>query len=228
MSAGLIVVALGGPTPDTALLRARIAGASLTIAADAGALRLAELGLRPDVLTGDFDSLTPAQREALAAGGTEIVPHPDPQQRTDGAVALRLALERGAESIVVLGAHGGERLDHSLGNLLALLDETLPALPISVVDGWNEGVALRAGGRARVLFDGFPGDYVSLLPVSERVRVRSLGLRWPLDDAVIKRGASRALSNELTGKRGGFELLDGAALATHTFRRPDAFARGSL
>jgi len=34
---GLVVVALSGPTPDTPFLRERIAGASLRIAADAGA-----------------------------------------------------------------------------------------------------------------------------------------------------------------------------------------------
>ena len=95
---GLVVVALNGPTPDTALLRARIDGASLFIAADAGAQRLAALGLRPDVLTGDFDSLPAARREAAVRAGAEVVAHPEPQQTTDGAVALRLAVERAGRS----------------------------------------------------------------------------------------------------------------------------------
>ena len=133
--ARLVVVALGGPTPDTPLLRARIADAALFIAADAGAERLAALGLRPDLLTGDFDSLSAPQRDAAVRAGAEIVPHPDPQQDTDGAVALRLAVERGATSIVVLGAHGGARVDHSLGNFLALFDPALGSRPITAVDG---------------------------------------------------------------------------------------------
>ncbi len=219
---GLVVVALSGPTPDTALLRARIADASLFIAADAGAQRLAALGLRPDVLTGDFDSLPAARREAAVRAGAEVVAHPEPQQTTDGAVALRLAVERGAESIVVLGAHGGERMDHSLGNLLALFDPALGSLPVTAVDGHGEATALRADGRASVLFQGRAGDYVSLLPVSDAVRVSTQGLRWPLADASLSRGMSRGLSNELLGARGGYALSQGAALAVHVVRGPGA------
>jgi thiamine pyrophosphokinase len=212
---GLVVVALSGPTPDTPLLRARIAGASLFIAADAGARRLAALGLRPNVLTGDFDSLPAPQREAAVRAGAEVVAHPEPQQITDGAVALRLAVERGAESIVVLGAHGGERMDHSLGNLLALFDPALGSIPVTAVDGSSEATALRAEGRAAVAFEGDPGDYVSLIPVSDAVRVSTQGLRWPLADAALSRGTSRGLSNELLGPSGGFTLSEGAALAVH-------------
>ncbi|MCY3918863.1 MAG: thiamine diphosphokinase [Chloroflexi bacterium] len=220
--AGLVVVALGGPTPDTPLLRARIADAALFIAADSGARRLAALGLRPDLLTGDFDSLTAAQREAAERAGAEVVPHPEPQQTTDGAVALRLAVERGARSIVVLGAHGGERMDHSLGNLLAFFDPALGSLPVTAVDGHSEATALRAGGRASVTFEGRAGDYVSLLPVSAAVRVSTQGLRWPLADASLSRGMSRALSNELLGTSGGYALSEGAALAVHVARGPGA------
>ena len=220
--ARLVVVALGGPTPDTPLLRARIADAALFIAADAGAERLAALGLRPDLLTGDFDSLSAPQRDAAVRAGAEIVPHPDPQQNTDGAVALRLAVERGATSIVVLGAHGGARVDHSLGNFLALFDSALGSRPVTAVDGYSEATALQAGGRASVAFDGAAGDYVSLLPVSEQVRVTSQGLRWPLVDAQLRRGASRGLSNELIGAQGGYALSAGAALAVHVVGRPQS------
>jgi thiamine pyrophosphokinase len=220
MAAGLVVVALAGPTPDTALLRARIADAQLTIAADAGAQRLADLGLHVDLLTGDFDSLSPTQRAAAEHAGAEIVPHPDPQQLTDGAAALQLAVERGAETIVVLGAHGGERLDHSLGNLTALVHPRLAGVRITVVDGWSEAVPLCAEARGSVTFAGGAGDYISILAFSDRVRVRTRDLRWPLDDATLERGDSRAISNELTATRGGVDLLEGTALATHFFRPP--------
>jgi thiamine pyrophosphokinase len=219
---GRVVVALAGPTPDTALLRAAIDGAALMIAADSGALRLAELSLVPDLLIGDFDSLTPAQRAQAEAAGAIVVPHPDPEQITDGAAAMGLAVERGASEIVVLGVHGGARMDLSLGNLLALFDPTLGDMPIVAIDGWNEGVPLRSKGRNTVRFNGDRGDYVSLLPISERVRVSSEGLRWALTDTLLERGASQALSNELTGRRGGFDLQAGIAFATHTMREGNA------
>ena len=212
---GLVVVALGGPTPDTPFLRDRIAGASLRIAADAGAQRLAELGLQPDLLTGDFDSLSEPQREAALRAGAKIVPHPDPQQITDGAAALRLAAQRGADTIVVLGAHGGARLDHSLGNLLILFDPALRAIPVIAVDGWNEAVPLHTDGQRTVTFSGRTGDYVSVVPISDHTRLTTHGLRWPLNDAPLECGSSHGLSNELTGAAGGITLHTGAAIAVH-------------
>ena len=79
---------------------------------------------------------------------------------------------------------------------------------------------MQAEGRASVAFDGEAGDYVSLLPVSEQVRVTTRGLRWPLVDTRLRRGASRGLSNELIGARGGYALSAGAALAVHVAGGP--------
>jgi len=212
---GLVVVALSGPTPDTPFLRERIAGASLRIAADAGAQRLAELGLQPDLITGDFDSLSPPQREAAVRAGAKVVPHPDPQQITDGGAALRLAAQRGAATIVVLGAHGGARLDHSLANLLILFDPALRAIPVIAIDGWSEAVPLHADGQRTASFSGRAGDYVSIVPISDHIRVTTHGLRWPLHNAPLQRGSSHGLSNELTGAAGGVTLHAGAAIAVH-------------
>ena len=137
-----IVVALGGEIADSGLLRARVAGAELTIAADSGASRLEQAGLSPDIVIGDFDSLSEAELAALRRRGVEIVPHPDPQQQTDGHVALQLAAERGASEVVLLGAGGGERLDHQLTNLLFLVALEFAALPISAISLWTEAVGL--------------------------------------------------------------------------------------
>ena len=219
-----VVVALGGEIADGALLRHWVEGAELTVAADSGAEGLVGIGLRPDAVIGDFDSLPAERMEALRRGGVEIVTHPDPQNRTDGQVALELALERGAAEVVLLGARGGERLDHSLTNALFLASEEFASMPIRLISGWTEAVGLfgeaSGYGRGVVTFAGEPGDYVSLVAVSERLgQVSTHGLVWSLEEASLSLGAPAGMSNELVAERGGFTLGEGVAIATHTYRQ---------
>lgn len=217
-----IVVALGGEIADSGLLRARVAGAELTIAADSGAARLEQVGLSPDVVIGDFDSLAQSALAALRQRGVEIVPHPDPQQRTDGHVALQLAAERGASEVLLLGAGGGKRLDHQLTNLLFLVAEEFAAMPISAISLWTEAIGLHGRetrfGRDEARFAGESGDYVSLVALGPVRGVTSDGLRWPLESAELALGLAGAMSNELIDSGGGFRIEAGRAIATHTFR----------
>ncbi|MBA2254511.1 MAG: thiamine diphosphokinase, partial [Chloroflexi bacterium] len=83
----------------------------LVVAADGGAVRAASLGLRPDLVVGDADSLLPEQLTALRASGVAIELSPVAKDATDLELAVRAATGRGATELVVLGAFGGDRLD---------------------------------------------------------------------------------------------------------------------
>ena len=213
------VVAVGGVLTDSPLVRARVADAALRIGADGGTAHLLTLGLRPDVVIGDLDSLAKATLEALRRGGVEVAPHPALSRLSDGQVSLELAVARGATEIVVLGASGGERLDHSWALALALLGPALRAVSVTLVDGWSECVGLHEAGRHAVTFHGVTGDYVSLVAVSAQLRgVTTQGLRWSLEDADVAGFSTATVSNELAGPAGGFQIREGWALATHLFR----------
>jgi uncharacterized membrane-anchored protein len=96
--------------------------APVLVAVDGGADALLEIGLRPDVIVGDFDSVS----EAALACGAELVHHVHPDGRAPGRenlvawglpyeefvvegtsedVAMLLAAEAGAELIVAVGTH---------------------------------------------------------------------------------------------------------------------------
>ena len=208
------VVALAGEVEDSPLVRRWLERAGLVVAADRGALRLEALGLRPDVVIGDLDSLSEEQVAALRAAGVEIAPHPAPQERTDGDVALLLARERGASEIVLLGASGGDRWDHGLANVLYAA--ALRAVSVTIVQGRTEAAVLRGDGRRSVRFRGGTGEPVSIIPISTAVRgVTTSGLRYRLRSATLEFGSSRGLSNVLAGTEGGYEIAEGVAIATH-------------
>jgi len=188
-----VVVADGDPAPSDARIAEE---AELLIAADGGAGWLEEIGRRPDILVGDLDSVDPAVVRRLAAAGTEVIRHPAEKDASDSELALGVALERGADEVVMLGALGGGRLDHELANLLLLADPELPGRDLRIV---RAGTTVRVlAGRASLELGCGPGSVVTLLPVGGNAQgVATRGLRYPLDGETLRVGRSRGLSNEV-------------------------------
>jgi thiamine pyrophosphokinase len=127
-------------------------------------------------------------------------------------------VKRGADEIVVVGAFGGGRLDHMVGNLLLLAHEDFAAIDVAIV---TERATFRSlVGPGTLELEGTPGDWVSLEPLSEIARgVITDGLRYPLRRETLVRGATRGVSNELTERRGSVELAQGLLLVAVTTRR---------
>lgn len=92
----------------------RPASDDFVIAADGGYAALQTLGVKADLVVGDFDSL------GFVPEAEEVVQHPVRKDDTDTLLAIRLGLERGYQHFVITGALGG-RLDHTFANLQALL-----------------------------------------------------------------------------------------------------------
>lgn len=77
------------------------------IAADGGALFLESIGFLPDVIIGDFDSLTEAQYQRYEKLGAKIIKYPMEKDETDGELALQYCQERGFNNIIIIGFAGG-------------------------------------------------------------------------------------------------------------------------
>lgn len=170
--------------------------ADLLIAADGGAAALARHDRRPELLVGDLDSIEPALVERLAVAGTRVERHPANKDASDTELAIAAAVSAGATEIILLGAAGGDRLDHELANLLLLADPALAALDVRAVHGAITIRVLHGGGVAGLV--GSAGDLVTLLPIGgDASGVTTHGLRWRLDGASLRMGRSRGLSNEV-------------------------------
>ena len=213
------VVALAGEIHDSPLVRSALNGAGLIVAADSGANRLRTLGILPHVVIGDFDSLAGEDLFNLKSVGVEFEHHPDPEQRTDGDVAIEYALKRGATSIIIVGLFGGPRYDHAVANLYLLTHPRLRQTPTWTVDGWTALTVLNGDGVSQAHFQGNIGDYVSITAVSDTVEgITTVGLKWPLQDATFTRGLNEGTSNELINDRAMIQITNGTAFAAHHFR----------
>jgi thiamine pyrophosphokinase len=213
-----IVVAGGDAAAKDAVL---LSGADTVIAADSGAHWLDAWRIPPDLVIGDMDSIDPSLLERLIAQGIEVERHPADKDASDVELAVSRGVANGADDVVLLGALGGERVDHELANLLLLLDRRWDGIDVRAVKGDTTVRALR--GEARVELAGLAGDLVSLLPLgSDATRVRTVGLRYQLDGETLQSGRSRGLSNVIEKAPASVSLEGGALLVIETRKEPRA------
>jgi thiamine pyrophosphokinase len=189
-----------------------LAGAALVVAADGGAAWLAALDRRPDLLVGDLDSVDAWLVDRLAAAGVAVERHPVDKDASDAELALARAVELGATRVTVLGALGGQRLDHELANLLLLADPAWRALDeLRIVRG--DTVVRPLHGGDQLTLSAAAGTTVTLLAVGgDAAGVRTRGLRFPLDGETLSVGRSRGLSNEIVEAPASVQLERGTLL----------------
>jgi thiamine pyrophosphokinase len=213
-----IVVAGGDAVPEDA---AELSGADLVIAADSGAQWIENLGVRPNLVVGDMDSIDPRLLARLRAQGVEIETQPAEKDASDAELAISRAVARGADQVVVVGALGGERLDHELANLLLLADPRWHGIELRIVRGGTTAWSLDGGNR-RELGEA-AGDLVTLLPLTgDATGVRTNGLRYPLAGETLRSGQSRGLSNEVEHVPASVSLEGGTLLVIETRKEPSA------
>jgi thiamine pyrophosphokinase len=203
-----IVVAHGDVLPAD---KGVITDDDFVVAADGGAFALERWKLLPHLVVGDMDSLGDVGVERLARQGIAVAKFPPQKDESDLELAVAQAIAAGAKEIVLLGALGGERLDHEAANLLLLADPSYDGVRIEARRGALRVRALRGPGSLSV--DAPVGNLVTLLPVgADAEGVRTEGLRYPLAGETLAFGKSRGLSNEITSRPVSVALTRGALL----------------
>jgi len=189
-------------------------GVDLVVAADGGARHAAALGVRVDRWVGDGDSIDDADLARLAQAGVAVERASVDKDETDAELALLAAVAAGADRVTIVGALGGERLDHELGNVWLLAHPSLDGRDGRLVGGRTR-IRLLSPGRTEL--GGRSGDGVSLLPFGGDVGgITTTGLRYPLRDEPLVIGRSRGLSNVRTQRTALVEFRAGRLLVVET------------
>lgn len=182
----------------------------LVIAADRGVSYARELGIKPDVILGDFDSLGEEEKNMMEAWQIPIVTFPPEKDFTDTHLAIEAAIERGADELTLIGATG-TRMDHTWANVGLLQMARKLGVTAWIVDAhnrismWDAGLTI----RKEEMF----GDFISLIPYTEKVTGITLtGFYYPLKKETLTLGISRGISNELVAEEGIIEIEEGDLL----------------
>jgi len=203
------IIIANGQIYDSDFLRSLIAPTDLVICADGGASNALALGLQPQVVIGDLDSLDESVRSRLEKEHCEFIAHPARKDETDLELALYYAIEHGVDEILILGALGG-RIDQTLANVLLLALPELRSVKAKILDGRQEVFLI----RDEALIKGQMGDTLSLLPLTEEVTgIYTEGLEYPLENGTLHLGPALGVSNTLTSPQARVRVGQGLLLA---------------
>jgi len=192
------IILAGGSLTVTPALLAKAAQAELVIAADSGLRHAQPLGLSPDLIVGDFDSVSAADLARYPH-----VPHqrhPPEKDRLDLELAVDEALKRGAKELIIVGGLG-DRFDQSLAAVLL----------VARLKGRGERVFMHSGDKQVHLLVG--AEQLTLpLPIGQRFSLLSLApelsgealsvvsvsnAKYPLDRHRLELGMGLGVSNEV-------------------------------
>ena len=163
----------------------------LFVAADGGALLLESIGFVPDVIIGDFDSLTEVQYQHYEKTGVKIIKYPAEKDETDGELALQYCQEIGLNDIIIIGFAGG-RLDQQLANIFLLEYAFRNGITAFIKE---PGLEMGIIDREKVFFQKI-GVRLSLIPLDEKVTgVTITGCKYLLESGSLLRYKTRGISN---------------------------------
>ena len=172
-------------------------------------LRHAEsLGVTPSLIVGDFDSCN-AELLTKWSNRCETIRLPREKDDTDTLFAVKLAVERGFDDFLLLGAMGG-RFDHALGNVSILLYLDGLGKKAQMIDDYS---IMQVVGKEPFYIED-TCSYFSVLTVAGDVSgVNIKNAKYPLENTKLSADFQLGISNEvLPGKRAEVSVEQGRVL----------------
>ena len=211
------VVFANGECSRTACSQADIKQSDFIVCVDGGARHCLALGLQPNLLVGDLDSVSADDGRALDASKIECVRFPPEKNASDLELTLQVLIDRSFDVVVLLGISGG-RTDHHLFNWQLAGSRSWPfqlRLVDDSVDAWlvDKTRAFNAPVPAGLTFS-------VIAQVQSATGVFVTGAKYPLNNAKLVLGSTLGLSNEVSAPHLQVSVEEGIVLVmlVHSMR----------
>ncbi|MCR4947637.1 MAG: thiamine diphosphokinase [Treponema sp.] len=205
------VIVSAGEIRDYERARSFLREGDFFVFCDGGLAHAGGLCVKPDIIVGDFDSCKASDLSEYTgtAGQPEIIKLPREKDDTDTMYAVRLAVERGFDDFLFLGAMGA-RFDHALANVSILLFLDGLGIKALLVDDYSEMQI--AGERPLYIKDNC--SYFSVMTIEGNVSgVNIKNAKYPLENASLSADFQLGISNEvLPGKTAEVSVKHGRVL----------------
>ncbi len=175
------------------------------LAADGGLAHVQALGLTPDGILGDFDS--------LGYVPTASTVFPVEKDDTDAMLAVKKGLALGYREFLLYGSLDGPRLDHTVANF-----QTLQYL----ADRGAKGLLVGKSQIVTVVKNGkltFPGEKEGIISVfcmgADAHGVTIKGLKYTLENGTLTAGFPLGVSNHFIGQPAEISVKNGSLLVIY-------------
>ena len=197
------VIVGGADIGNYAFLRQALRADDYVIYCDSGLKHVPGLQVQPSLIVGDFDS---HENPGL---DIETIVLPREKDDTDTVFAVKEALRRGFDHVLLLGVIGA-RLAHTLGNLSILLHLDALGKHGCIIDDYSELEIV--SGQPVSVCDRYA--FFSLLNITGCAKgITVTGAKYPLQDAEIPVTYQYGISNEvLPGETAVISVSDGKLL----------------
>lgn len=187
------IIFAGGEIKNYDKIRRFLKDDEYIICADSGYHHCQKLGIVPDLLVGDFDSIGVLPQQI------PTVCFPAEKNYSDTTMAIEEAKKRGAKMLMLIGMLGG-RIDHSLANIQTMFDSVKDGYIVCIQDGESELYPYFSPQESvpqEIILAPRPDSYFSLLSFSDSCQnVTIEGGKYPLHHYTLKNTQARAISNE--------------------------------
>lgn len=176
------------------------------ICADGAYSYAKKMGIKVDLLAGDFDSL------AEIPQNINILRFDSDKDFTDGEIALDEAVKRGAEKITLIGASGG-RDDHWYANIMLLYRALKKGVNASIKTDTCDIHMFDKDFKLGVK----KGNYFSLVPFNGSLHIMNTeGLKYVIKDRTLYQTETLGISNITTAETVIIKVKSGCGIAFAT------------
>lgn len=181
----------------------RASAKDMVIACDGGYEHCRKRGIKIDMVVGDFDSLSYMPEHP------KVVKLPPEKDDTDTGWAVSEGFKRGYRKFVLFGGTGG-RVSHTIANIQLLTD---------LAGKGAHGILMGKNSWYRVIcneeicFGAEEKGFISVFCLGDRAEgVFEKGLKYELNNAVLKKEYPVGVSNEFVGKESRIAVKNGMLL----------------
>jgi thiamine pyrophosphokinase len=187
-----IILANGKAPSKGTVTVLKFIGYSLLVCADGGADTARRLGLTPDFIIGDFDSIRP-ETVNYFRNKSRII-RIRRQNDTDVEKCLKFVIGKKYTEAILLGGTG-DRLDHSFCNI-GIVIKFFDKIKVKIVS--EKSILTPYSGKVEL--QTVKDETVSLYGLNERTKITSEGLKYPLKKTTLPFGRRESTSNVATGE----------------------------
>ena len=192
-----------------AVVQDQILKADFVIACDSGLDHADRYGILPDIVLGDFDSLSDKNKDRLSKGEFKIMRYPKEKDDTDTALAMKHALDLGCKDIRMVSVFGN-RMDHSIANIQTA---HYGAEHGAMIRMYDEDTEIIVFSGTEVTVTAREGYGLSVFALSDTCRGVSIkGTRYEIEEAELVNSFPLGQSNEFKGKEAVITVKEGTAM----------------